>query len=433
MGDAGQSTAAPERSLGFAGSVIKGRYRVNALSSVSRDVVVYRAEDVRNGRMVALEVLRDELAGDPAFVAAVRDQARTLANSAHVHRGVARVFDCGAMDTGELFVALERYEGPTLREILDARGALDPSTALRIASQLGEALETLHHNRIIHGQLDPTSVLMVTDDHGSEHVTLVGVELTAAYRTTIGLRLRDAAPPPYLAPEQVEGGETSEASDVYALGRLLREMLTADKARSTTGAVPTPVVPATIERIIVTATEARPNERYPDISVMINDMWGAQTVLAEPESRPSSVKRAANASRRTRPRRPPSTLRIASVVGAAAIFVAVVVWATLAGRIVPIAPVRVTTPTATAVPVEKGAMPQSRVPSTPSAAAVGRATRVESDPVKDASTGGALARPVAEPRPAPPVVRKAPAPAPIGRRDVGDGSAIIDWLLKDRR
>ena len=163
MGDAGQSTAAPERSLGFAGSVIKGRYRVNALSSVSRDVVVYRAEDVRNGRMVALEVLRDELAGDPAFVAAVRDQARTLANSAHVHRGVARVFDCGAMDTGELFVALERYEGPTLREILDARGALDPSTALRIASQLGEALETLHHNRIIHGQLDPTSVLMVTE------------------------------------------------------------------------------------------------------------------------------------------------------------------------------------------------------------------------------------------------------------------------------
>ena len=182
--------AAPERSLGLAGSIINGRYRVNALVSVRRDVVVYRAEDVRNGRPIAVEVLRDDLAADAEFAAAVREQARKLAASAHAHRGVARVYDCGTTDTGDVFVALERTEGPTLREVLDARGALDPATALRVASQVGEALEGLHHHGTIHGQLDPDSVLMVTDDDGRDQVTLVGVELIAAYRTALGRRLR---------------------------------------------------------------------------------------------------------------------------------------------------------------------------------------------------------------------------------------------------
>jgi serine/threonine protein kinase len=463
---AGQSAAAPERSLGFAGSIIKGRYRVNAVSSVSRAVVVYRAEDVRNGRPIALEVLRDELAGDAEFVAAVRNQAWTLAKSAHVHRGVARVYDCGATDTGELFVALERTAGPTLREVLDARGALDPSTALRVASQIGEALETLHHDQIIHGQLDPESVLMVRDGDGMERVTLVGVELTAAYRTTIGLRLRDASPPPYLAPEQIERGETTDATDVYALGMLLRALLTPDRARETAGARPTtPGVPPAIDRIIATALDARPEHRYPDISVMINDMWGAQTILAEPESRPRSVKRPANSHRRPGPRRPHSTVRIAAVVATGAMIVAVVVWGALSDRIVSRFRARVATPAVTAVPVDEGATPSAihrlpteefRVPSSPSAAGEDTSTRPESHAVQDASPVEGLARPVAKPRPAPAVVRQEPVPAPVvgsrprrpiesgapgerpatkdqPGRDAGDGSAIIDWLLKDRR
>src|SRR5438874_8934770 len=132
VGDAERSTvAAPERSLRLAGSIIKERYRVQALSSVRRDVVVYQTEDLRSARPMALEVLRDALADDAEFVAAVREQAWTLLNSAHVHRGVARVYDCGTTETGALFVVRERTEGSTLRERLDARGALEPATALR--------------------------------------------------------------------------------------------------------------------------------------------------------------------------------------------------------------------------------------------------------------------------------------------------------------
>jgi serine/threonine protein kinase len=275
--------AAPERNLDLTGSVVKERYRINAVSSVSRDVVVYTAEDIRSVRPVALKVLRDEFAGDAEFVAAVWEQAGTLARFSHAHWGVARVYECDTLDNGNLFVALERTKGAPLREVLDARGAFDLYTALRIASRVGEALEALHRSRIIHGQLGPDSVLIVPNAYGREHVTLVGVELTAAYRTPIALRLREASSLSYRAPEQIERGETTEAADVYALGMLLRELLTAGRARETTGAQV--ALPPAIERIITTALDARPEHRYPDISVMVNDMWGAQAMLAESEPR----------------------------------------------------------------------------------------------------------------------------------------------------
>jgi serine/threonine protein kinase len=471
VGDQGQSTAAPERSLGLAGSIIKARYRVLAVSSVSRDVVVYTAEELRYGRPIALEVLRDEVAGDAEFVAAVRDLACTLAMSAHVYRGLPRVYECGATDTGQLFIALERTEGATLRKVLDARGALDPSTALRIASQVGEALESLHHNRIIHGQLGPDSVLVATDNDGMEHVTLVGVELTAAQRTAIGLRLRDASPPAYLAPEQVEGGETTDATDQYALGMLLRELLTGDGSRETTGArTATPALPPAIERIITTALDARPEHRYPDISVMVNDMWGAQTVLAELEprprleSRPRSVKLPANARRRRpRPRRPHFTLRIAAAVAIGGV-IAVIVWVALSDRMVSRFRARVTAPPVTAVPVDRGTTPlfhplptdPPHVPSSASPAREETSTLPEPHAVKDASSVEVLAHPAAAPRPAPLVERQEPVAAPVvgdsprrpvesrapaerpakmdePARDARDGSAIIDWVLKSRR
>lgn len=508
--------AAPERSHGLAGSIVKGRYRVKAIASVRPDVVLYRAEDVRSGRPIVLEVLRDELAADTAFVAAVREQAWTLAKSAHIHRGVVRVYDCGTTDTGDVFVALEPTTGPTLREVIDTRRPLHPGTALRIASEVGEALETLHHAGIVHGYLDPESVLMVTDDKGAEHVALVGVELTAAYRTPLGRRLHEASPPPYLAPEQTERGETMEAADIYALGMLLREMLVPDKAGPTG-------VPPTIARIIATAVDPRPRHRYSDISVMINDMWGAQTAFPEPDSTSHVVKPptegGTDAQRRVRGGRPGVTLGVA-LVAALVIIAAALVWAALSERIVPrfrarATPPAATAPAATVVPVDKlvtpephpapaiapqqplatpaiaprqpstapALAPQAPTPATavvpqaptPAPAVVPQAPGVAPQPPAPAPAVAPQAPPAAivrqPPSPAPTNLRQPPAVAPQPsaaaggspsarsleprssaerptaarpsperpvassppRRDPGDGSAIIDWLLKNQR
>ena len=453
--DAGPATlAAPERSESFVGATLKGRYRVKALAAVRGDVVVYRAEDLLTGRPITLQVLRDELAGDAEFVEAVREQAWKLAGSAHVHRGVARVYDCGTTDAGDVFVALEPAEGPTLREVLDTRGALDPGTALRLASQVGEALETLHHEDTVHGQLDPHSVVIAGDDTGRHHVTLVGVELTAAYRTTSGRRLRGAVSPAYRAPEQVERGETTEASDVYALGVLLREMLTAGPVGPATdvGAVTAPV-PPTIERIIATAVDPRPHHRYPDISVMINDMWGVQAAFAEAQARPSAARRPANAPRRMRPR-PPHARRRVAAVAVTSIIVAALVWTVLAHRVVSRVRAGAPAPAAPTVSVNSAASTTSGVPSAPALTGDPRTPRVQSDITESAG----LAREVAAPYQAPAALHRQPAVANGPRRptepqrsmerpttperlttperaprDAGDGTAAIDWLLKERR
>ena len=465
VGAARPSGAAPEFSLGLAGSLIKSRYRVNAVSSVGRDVVLYSAEDVRHGRSIALKVLRDELARDAEFVAAVRNQASSLAVAAHVLRGVQRVYEFGVTDTGQVFVALEWVEGATLREVLDGGGALAVSTALRVAIRVGEALEALHHNRILHGQLGPDSVIMVND---GERIRLVGAELTAAYRTPIGLRLRDAFSVAYRAPEQLERGETTEATDVYALGMLLRQLLTAGKVGQTISAFAAPPLPSpAIQRIITTALEAQPRHRYPDISVMVNDIWGATAVLHESESRPRSVKARGNPRRRVRRRRRPFTLRMTAAVVTAGI-IATVVSVTGFARVVSHFQGRVTPPTATAVPVDREARPPSvpsSAPATPEPTST--STRPEFRAVKDTSTLERRAPAVLKPLPAPAIVRRPPvttpavdsrprpalesrttaeSSAPIERRaaterptrmdrsdTTGDGSAVIDWLLKDRR
>jgi len=466
VGAARPSGTAPEFSLGLAGSVVKSRYRVNAVSSVNRDVVVYSAEDVRQGRSIALKVLREEFERDAEFVAAVRNQASSLAVAAHVLRGVQRVYEFGVTDTGQVFVALEWVEGATLREVLDAGGALPVSTALRVAIRVGEALEALHHNRLLHGQLQPDSVLMVND---GERIRLVGTELTAAYRTPIGLRLRDAFSVAYRAPEQLERGETTEATDVYALGMLLRQLLTAGKVGQTISAFASPPLPSpAIQRIITTALEAQPRHRYPDISVMVNDIWGATAVLHEPESRPRSVKARGNPRRRVRRRRRPFTLRMAAAVVTAGI-IATVVSVTGFARVVSHFQGRVAPPPATAVPVDREARPPSDVPSSASATPepTSTSTRPEFRAVQDTSTLERRAPAVLKPLPAPAIVRRPPvttpavdsrprpalesrttaeSSAPIERRaaterptrmdrsdTTGDGSAVIDWLLKDRR
>jgi len=203
--------------------------------------------------------------------------------------------------------------------------------------------------------------------------------------------------------------------------------------------------------------------------VMVNDIWGATAVLHEPASRPRSVKARGNPRRRVRSRRRPFTLRMTAAIATAGI-IAAVVWVTGFDRVVSHFQSRVTPPPVTAVPVDRAAIPLSDAPPSASAARepTSTSTRPEVRAVKNAST---LERPVpavVKPLPAPAIVRQRPvvtpvvdsrprpavdsrttaeSSAPIEHRipterparaersytDPGDGSAVIDWLLKDKR
>lgn len=428
-------STAPGRAFSLAGATVNGRYRVTAIASVGEDVVVYAAQEIRYGRPIALKVLRDEVKGDTDFVTAVFDRASTLALSPHAHRGLPRIYDCARTESGDLFIALEPIKGVTLREVLDARGPLNVSTALRIASQVGEALETLHHSRIVHGELSPDAVLLVKDETGTERVTLVDVELTGAYRTACGQRRRGVAEPAFRAPEQVEGGAITEATDQYGLGLLLRAMLTADQSGDTGADGSRPPLPPDVERIIATALEAESTRRFPDISVMVNDLWAAQTALPDSAPRPRRVESRASTRRRGRHRRPHVPLRIAAAVATGGLIAAVVWFAVsgaLASRVRALVPEPgVSAAPATPVPFERTErVTVPAVSAAPAAVAKEAAIPRETRPLKTISTSEGFAHPSAAPRPA--AVEPAARPEAAGTNG-GDGAAIIDWVLSRRR
>jgi serine/threonine protein kinase len=280
---------------------IKGRYRVIGPGVVSSATVTYVAEDLTNRRTVALSVLCAEAAEDAKFVTAVREQAFRLAKPACHHRALVRVHDTGTTDDGAPFVALEAVTGRSLRAVLDERGPLALHDGLRIAIDIGEGLETLHRSGMVYGELRPESVIVVSDETGRDVVKLVGVELAAARRTTAGRRTRDDAVVAYLAPEQIARAETTEAADVYALGLLIAELLTGhrpDGARGASG------LPPAIARIVAKALEEGPGRRYPSISLMVNDLWSAESEpLPESSTRLTAPKPNAIAEHRAAARR----------------------------------------------------------------------------------------------------------------------------------
>jgi len=466
-----------DRSLGPGPGIINGRYRVVGPSRSTPEAVVHGAEDLFvGGREVVIELLRGDVALDPEFVAAVREQAGRLASPECAHRGIARVYACETIENGTPLLAVEPTQGRRLRDVLDT-GALDSYSAVLIASQIGEALEVLHRQGIVHGELTPESIVVVSGDDGKETIKLTGVEFTAAHRTAIGVRMRGGSVSPYLAPEQVERSETTQASDIYALGRLLRELLTGAKPG---GAEPDweerRVVPPPMERIIAKALEARPPARYRTVGAMISDMWRAESEI---DDRPLDE----GSSRSSAPALPRG--RVVTVAAVIAIVIVTAVWIALGDRLTARDRPRASGPATTPAPVvERAAAPGVPAPPPPSAVTAPiEAASVPSIPAV-ATTPAEATKPAAGTAPAAttetPMTKETPAmsegrrveapsaskpgreltsrrPAPAAlqaprrptepiaserspersrteppQRGEDDGSAIVDWLFKNR-
>jgi serine/threonine-protein kinase len=419
VSDTGRPT---ENGVATAPQTIKGRYRVVAATSPNAEATVYSAQDITNGRLVTVEVLRGEFAADADFVAAVRDQAYRLAKPECAHRALMRVHECDVTETGEVYVVLDHVEGRSLREIIEERGALDMHEALRIAIQVGEALETLHHSGIVHGELRPESILIVKAEDGTESVKLVGVELTSAHRTAIAARPPDESVAPYLAPEQLDGGAATEASDVHALGLVIQELLTAERPSS--GPARRRDLPSSVVRILDRALDPRPEERYSNLSVMLNDLWTAQS---QPQTEAAASRVSSRRSQMLSAPRP----RVRVIVGAVAavVVIAATGWIVFFDQPTPVrtaVPERpaLTTPTPATPPSQQVVTPPAGGPreTTPGPGAPPPAAPRVTAPAPVASTPAPAAPsgPVAStPTPAPPAVAPrvtppaAVAPSPV--------------------
>jgi len=208
------------------GRLVDGRYRVMSRIARGGMATVYEARDERLGRDVALKVMHPDLADDDEFVQRFIAEARAAASLSR-DRSIVTVFDQGATD-GVVWLALELVRGRTLRTLIVERGRLDPRTALAIIDPVLTALAAAHEAGIVHRDVKPENVLVGDDGHvqvadfGLAHAVTTAPQ-AARGAATRGMLLGTVA---YISPEQALGSPATQASDVYAAGVLLFELLT---------------------------------------------------------------------------------------------------------------------------------------------------------------------------------------------------------------
>jgi serine/threonine-protein kinase len=202
------------------GRLLDGRYAVTARVAHGGMATVYRATDTRLDREVALKVMHAELARDEEFVRRFIGEAKSVARLSH--QNVVAVFDQGA-DGPFLYLAMEYVPGRTLKELLRDSGRFSPATALEIMTGVLDGLATAHASGIVHRDVKPENVLVTAD--GRVKVADFGLARaqSAAGHTRAGLLIGTVA---YVPPEQVTGGTTGPAGDVYSAGVMLFELLT---------------------------------------------------------------------------------------------------------------------------------------------------------------------------------------------------------------
>jgi hypothetical protein len=183
---------------------------------------VYRAEDSRLGRTVAIKVLADNLAADPSFRERFLREARLAARLGH--RNVVRVFDVDESDDRP-FIVMECVEGGTLADAL-ATGPLPSGRVLDLARQVADGLAHAHAAGLVHRDIKPGNLLLARD--GTVKIADFGIARAtdSATLTRTGAVIGTAA---YLAPEQAAGLPATSAADVYAFGVVLHEALTGQR------------------------------------------------------------------------------------------------------------------------------------------------------------------------------------------------------------
>ncbi len=197
------------------GHLFAQRYEIRGLVGRGGMGAVYRALDRELDEEVALKVL-----GQQAADAGAEQQLRREIKLARTitHPNVVRAYDLGEAD-GVRFFTMEYVAGATLRELLDEGGRLALTPALQIAKQLCRGLGAVHRAGIVHGDLKPANIVVMTG--GVAKLTDFGV---ARGRRQAGTAF--SGTPPYMSPEQVRGAELDERSDLYSAGVVMFEMFT---------------------------------------------------------------------------------------------------------------------------------------------------------------------------------------------------------------
>ncbi len=195
-----------------------GNYRLEAAIAKGGMGTIYRARRLDDGRVVAVKVLRRELAANRTFLLRFQREVRALRGVEHPN--VVRILDVGSQ--GQLQFYVMEYFEKSLADLL-REGPLEPVRALRVAAQAARGLQAVHDAGVIHRDVKPSNILIGED--GVARIGDFGVArlATATRMTHTGAII---GTPAYMAPEQAENPEVGARADIYSLGVVLYEMLT---------------------------------------------------------------------------------------------------------------------------------------------------------------------------------------------------------------
>ena len=246
--------------------------------------VVYKAEDTKLKRTVALKFLPPELTRDPEAKERFTHEAQ--AASALDHNNICTVFEIDESPEEQMFMAMANYEGESLKERIE-KGPLKLEEALDIAIQISEGLNKAHGKGIVHRDIKPANIFLTNDcvvkilDFGL--AKLAGRTKLTKTGTTLGTFA-------YMSPEQTRGEEVDHRTDIWSLGVLLYEMVTGHLAfkgdyeqavvYSIVNEEPEPItglrtgVPLELERIVNKAIKKNPAERYQNVNDVLVDLRG---------------------------------------------------------------------------------------------------------------------------------------------------------------
>src|SRR5215475_8508642 len=278
------------------GTILADRFEILQLLGQGGMGAVYKGRDIELERLVALKLIRPDLASHPEILRRFK-QELILAREV-THRNVIRIFDLGQAQ-GIKFITMEYVEGRDLRGLIHDRGKFTTEDAVPIVLQICEALDAAHNAGVVHRDLKPQNVMV--DKDGRVYVMDFGI---ARSLETPGMTQTGAlmGTPEYMSPEQAKGEKVDARSDLFALGIIFYEMLTgispfkADTAMAMmfkrTQERATPLsqlnigIPGVISDIVSKCLEIKPAERYQTAREVINDLeaftGGAQrgTIIA---------------------------------------------------------------------------------------------------------------------------------------------------------
>jgi len=273
------SSSASEEGRFPAGTVLAGRYRVLGLVGRGGMGEVYRATDLKLDQPVALKFLPESVAHNPRLLARFHGEVRIARQVSHPN--VCRVYDIAEAD-GAAYISMEYVDGEDLSSLLRRIGRLPGDKAIEIARKLCAGLAAAHAKGVLHRDLKPSNIMI----DGRGQVLIMDFGLAAIADQVEGAEVRNGTPA-YMSPEQLAGREVTERSDIYALGLVLYEIFTGQRAFTTADRRVTPsatsavkdIDPA-IDRVIVRCLETDPARR-PQSALALARMLPGGDPLAE--------------------------------------------------------------------------------------------------------------------------------------------------------